>query len=167
MLKQIAFAATLALSASVAMAADTGVYAGADIGTTKVDDMGGRKTSFGGFIGYQINPNIAAELGYHRLASYSEKILGVNVDVDMYQTSLSVLGIAPMGNGFSVYGRMGYADLSAKVSGNGRTGRGSDSGTIFGIGAKYDINPNFGVRAEWKRTSSDSNNFNVGFVAKF
>lgn len=163
MLKQIAFAATLVLSASVAMAADTGVYAGADIGTTKVDDLGGRKTSFGGFIGYQINPNFAAELGYHRLASYDFP----GGSVDLNQTSLSVLGIAPMGNGFSVYGRLGYGHNSAEANAAGRTASGSNSGGIFGIGAKYDINPNFGVRAEWKRTSSDSNNFGVGFVAKF
>ncbi|MBI3228767.1 MAG: outer membrane beta-barrel protein [Burkholderiales bacterium] len=164
MLKKIVIAATLALSASAAMAADvTPFYAGVDLGTTKVDGLDGRKTSFGGFLGYQFNENFAAEAGYRRLASYSAP----GIDVDLNQAAISVLGIAPVGNGFSIYGRLGYNHIEASASGSGVKATASTSGGLFGIGAAYNVAPNVAVRAEFQRPSSDSTNFNVGVVVKF
>lgn len=164
MLKKIAIAAALVLSSGVAIAADANpIYAGVDLGSTKVDDLGGRKTSFGGFVGYQFNQNIAVEGGYRRLASVTVS----GVDVDLNQAHVSVLGIAPLGNGFNLYGRLGYNNIDASASVAGKSATASTSGALFGIGAGYSFSPNVTVRAEFQRPSSDSTNFNVGLMFKF
>ena len=50
MFKKIAFAATLAILASSSFAADRpSFYAGADVGSTKLDGISDRQSSFGGF----------------------------------------------------------------------------------------------------------------------
>jgi opacity protein-like surface antigen len=164
MLKKIVIAAALVISTGAAVAADANpFYAGVDLGSTKVDGLGSRKTGFGGFVGYQFSENLAVEGGYRRLASYT--ISGV--DLDLNQAHISAVGIAPLGNGFSLYGRLGYNNIDASASVAGKTASASTSGALVGIGAAYTVAPNITVRAEFQRPSSDSTNFNLGVAFKF
>lgn len=163
MLKKIAIAATLALSATATLAADTGFYAGADVGSTKFDGLSGRKTSFGGFAGYQFTENLAVEGAYRRLGTITVS----GIDVDANQAALSLVGIVPVGNGFKLYGRLGYNNLEAKATANGTTASASTSGALFGIGMSYSFAPNVSARLEVQRPSSDSTNINVGVAFKF
>lgn len=164
MLKKIVIAAALVVSTGTAIAADSNpFYAGVDLGSTKVDNLGGRKTGFGGFVGYQFNPNLAVEGGYRRLASYT--ISGV--DVDLNQAHASVVGTAPLGNGFSVYGRLGYNKINVSGNAGGKTATASTSGGMFGLGAAYSFSSNVSVRAEFQRPSSDATTFNVGLKFDF
>ena len=118
MLKKIIAAAAFATLASSAFAAQPGTfYAGLDAGSTKVDDLGESKASYGGFVGYNFHPNFAAEVGARRLGSWGD------VDVNQYQVSL--VGTLPLQNNFNVFGRVGYNKLDA--DGNGR-GNASDNG---------------------------------------
>ncbi len=163
MLKKIVIAAALVVSTSAAFAQANPFYAGVDLGSTKIDDFGSRKTSFGGFVGYQFSENLAVEGGYRRLASHT--ISGVVVDLN--QAHISAVGIAPLGNGFSLYGRLGYNNIDASASVAGKTATASTNGALFGLGMGYTVAPNITVRAEFQRPSSDSTNFNVGVAFKF
>lgn len=158
MFKKIALAATLALLASTSAIAATPYYAGVDLGQTKLDGLSGRKTSFGGFAGYNFNENFSAELGYRRLASFTYS--GVDFDID--QTALSGIGSFPVGEGFSLFGRLGYNHVKVKGHVNGFSASDSTSGTLVGIGASYTFAPNIAARLEFQRPSSDSNNLSLG-----
>lgn len=164
MIKKIAAAAALAVLATSTFAAEpAGVYAGLDVGSTKLDDLSGRKTSFGGFAGYQFNDNFAVEAGYRRLAKFTY----FGADVDTKQAAVSVIGAMPVAAGVKVFGRLGYNHLSADASYAGRSASDSTSSAVYGVGASFDVSPVVAVRAEWQRPSSDSNNFSVGVSYKF
>jgi OOP family OmpA-OmpF porin len=159
MFKKIAFAATLAILASSAFAADRpSFYAGADVGSTKIDGISDRQSSFGGFVGYQFNQNIAVEAGYRRLADF-DVISGVNrVGVTLDQTALSVVGTLPLSSGFNVFSRLGYNRLDAKGSSGYFSGTDSTSGVLYGVGVGYRFTENVTTRLEVQKPSSDSSN---------
>lgn len=164
MLKKIAVAALLTAMMAPVFAADVpAFYLGADFGSTKVDDFGGRKTSFGGFAGYQFNSNWSLEGGYRRLAS--EKMYGV--EVDMNQTALSMIGTMSVGNDVQLFGRLGYNELTASASAAGYKGKASDTGALFGVGVAYSFAPNISARLELQRPASDATNVSVGVSFKF
>jgi opacity protein-like surface antigen len=164
MLKKIIAVAALALSVSSAFAADKPTfYAGVDAGSTKVDDLSGRKSSFGGFAGYQFTNGLAIEGGYRKLASFSVFV----TDVDLMQSSVSLVGTSDIGNGFDVLARIGYNKLTASASYNGFSGKASDSGVLFGLGVAYNFTPSLSTRLEFQRPSKDSTNVSVGVALKF
>ncbi|TFW30415.1 hypothetical protein E4L96_00085 [Massilia arenosa] len=169
-MKKTALIAALALFATAASAADTilpGFYAGADLGRSTADDYDGHETSYGGFLGYQINQNFAAELGYRRLADTTVRFAGYNVDAKVDQTAISVLGIVPLQKNFSVYGRLGYNHLKAKASLAGYSASDSDNKVLYGVGVTYAFTPAIVGRAEVQRPSSDSTNLSVGVAFTF
>jgi len=157
MFKKIIAAAALATLASSAFAAlPNTFYAGVDAGSTKVDDLGESKASYGGFVGYNINQNFAAEIGARRLGSWGD------VDVNQYQAS--IVGTLPLQNNFNVFGRVGYNKLDA--DGNGR-GNASDNGGLYGVGVGYAFTPTISGRIEFQKPSSDSHNLNAAVAFQF
>jgi OOP family OmpA-OmpF porin len=161
MFQKIAIAATLAMlaSSSFAQAPLPSFYGGIDIGSTKIDDMSDRQSSFGGFIGYQVNPNVAVEAGYRRLADFD------NITLD--QTHASVIGILPLQNKFNVYGRLGYNHVQAKASYSNVSVSDSTSGVLYGVGVGYDFTPTITARLEAQKPSSDSSNIGASLSLKF
>lgn len=158
MFKKIAFAATLALLASPSFAqVRPSVYAGVDVGNTRIDGMSGHQSSFGGFVGYQFNQNFALEAGYRRLADFDN--LTIN------QTHISAIGIVPLQAGFNLYGRLGYSNMDTKV-GSGYTAD-SGSGTLYGVGVGYNFTPAIAVRLEAQKPTNDSSNVGASLSLKF
>jgi hypothetical protein len=149
----IASALTLIASASFAQTAP-GVYAGVDVGSTKVsaDGYSESDTSIGGFVGYTFNQNVAIEGGYRNLFDKD--------GFELNQTAISGLVIAPLSNGFSVYGRLGYNHLSAKDSD-------SENKALYGAGVSYAVTPTASVRFEVQKAHSDVTNMSVGVAFKF
>jgi OmpA-OmpF porin, OOP family len=140
----------------------TGWYIGADIGTTDLDgaddDTG---TRFLG--GYNINRNFAAELGYSMLYDKG----GVEV------TAWELVGIGkfPLGNHFSVFGKLGFAMWEAEVE-RAPFGNFKDDGTdlTFGLGVQYDFSRNFGVRGQWQTYDvgdGDADVLSLGIISRF
>lgn len=169
MFKKIAFAAALAIVTSSSFAADKPFfYAGADVGSTKIDGLSDRQTSFGGFVGYSFNQNIAVEAGYRRLADF-DLFVGNNtsVGVTLDQTAVSAIGTLPLGSGFNVFGRLGYNRVNATGSTSGFQAADSTSGVLYGIGAGYAFSPTVSARLELQKPSSDSTNVSVGVSFKF
>ncbi len=168
MIKHIAAAAAL-LAASAAFAAQPGtLYAGVDVGATKMDDVSGRSSSAGAFVGYNVHQNLAIEAGYRRMGEFSLYAYGTYSDVDFDAASVSLVGTLPLGAGFSLLGRVGYNRLEAqaKVRGYG-TGKAHDSGTLAGIGLGYAFTPKVAARLELQRPGSDVSNLSVGVSYQF
>lgn len=125
----------LSLAASSALAGD--FYVGASIGRSSVD-MGRSETDaalvsagatglrssvdehdthYGLSLGYQLNPYLAFELGYADFggARYRSSFTGgtARAQIDAHGWTASVLGILPVGEKFSLFGRLG--GIHAKV----------------------------------------------------
>ena len=144
------------------------------VGLSVVDatsDLDDSDTGFGLAGGYQVNPYFAAELAYVDLGDISYQANGTVTDgVDTFDAGLgieqsasgpvfSVLGIWPIGERFSLFGRVGLAlmsvDADVNVSIDGETASdsaGTDrSNMVYGIGGEFSLNRNFGVRIGWDR----------------
>lgn len=136
--------------------------------TTKVDDS---DTGFGLAGGYQLNDNFAFELSYVDLgtvgsshtATVTDGTTPEDVEVGLTSSAsgaaVSMLGILPIGERFSVFARLGISFLSsdgtAKVTAGGQTARPKQSSQkvdpVYGIGAEYAFSKNFAVRLAWDR----------------
>lgn len=168
MLKKILSTVTLAILSASSFAADnTSFYAGADVGSSKIDDLSGRNTSVGGFGAYKFNETFAVEAGYRRFASFDVVESGFKVGVKLNQASLSAVGTLPLDHDFNVFARLGYNRLESKASAGGFSASDSTSKVLVGIGMGYNIAPNIGARVEFQRPSSDSTNVSAGVFFKF
>jgi len=165
MFKKIAVAAALAIVASSSFAAPS-FYVGGDVGSTKLDGLSDRQTSYGAYAGYEFMPNFAAEVGVRRLADFDVNFSNTNVGVTVDQYALSLIGTLPLSGGFNVFGRLGYNKLNATASANTSASE-STSGGLYGVGVGYAFTPTISARAEIQKPSSDSTNVSVGVSFKF
>lgn len=159
MMKKIVAAAALSLLASTAFAGPTAFYAGVDVNSTKIDGLDDSKTGAGGFVGYGFTPNVAVELGYRKIGTWT--VYGT--DVDLKQSHVSVVGSYPVTPQFDIYGRLGYSN----IRGESRYNSASGSNGLYGIGVSYSFTPNFATRLEVQRPSSDATMYGVNVVFKF
>jgi OOP family OmpA-OmpF porin len=162
MFKKIAVAAVLATLAASSFAATPGVYAGVDVGSTKLDGES-RENSYGAYVGYNFHPNFAVEAGYRRLGTWKES----GVDVDFDQVALSLIGKVPVSPQLHVYGRLGYNRLEGSAHAGGVTVSDNTSKVLYGVGAGYDFGNNISARLEFQKPTSDSSNFSVGLSYAF
>lgn len=144
--------------------------AGLDVvdATTTIDDS---DTGFGLAGGYQLNDHVAFEITYVDVgAAGSRHAVTVTNGTDQadgdvqFESSadgaaVSLLGVLPVGERFSVYGRVGLSFLSASgtatVTVDGQTQRASQSDQktdpVYGVGAEFSFNKYFAVRLAWDR----------------
>jgi OOP family OmpA-OmpF porin len=156
------------LTSTAALSQDAGWYAGAAIGQAKAsetcDGISGpgvscddKDTSWKVLGGYQINRNLALELGYADFGKIKASGPAGKVSAKSNAWDLVGLGIVPLGNRFSLYAKAGFyrGEVKAKADTALLTGTFKDKNTdvTFGAGLKYDITPQVGVRAEWQRYS--------------
>lgn len=170
MLKKIIATAALATLAASSFAAETeskpaaqsttGFYAGVDVGSGKVNQFGGNRTSYGAVLGYNITENFAVEGNYRRLGSY-DTVYGKN-DID--QQGVSAIAKMPLTNGFHVYGRLGYNRLEKDGAGNTLHDR---EGVLYGIGTGYDFGNKLTGRLEVQRPTSSSTNVSASLLYSF
>ena len=148
----IALLGAAAMAAALPAAAQSNmlssVYVGGDVGQSKLKDCvvagcDDKDTAWGLFGGYQFNRNLAAELGYHRLGSFSSP----GGDVDAKAWELVGLGSWPITDQFSVYGKLG--GYRGKLDGAGHSETNTD--LTYGLGLQWDFTRNVGVRGEWQR----------------
>lgn len=174
-----------ALAASTGVLADdTGWYGGVNIGRShaKIDadaintgllglgftnastSKDENDTGYKIFAGYNFTKNFALEGGYFDLGKFSFnsttapagtlqgtlKVSGFNLDA---------VGILPIQDNFSVFGRVGvqYAETKDSFSGTGAVvvtnpnPKKSETNYKMGLGAGYDFTKTVGLRAEWER----------------
>lgn len=159
-------AATFALPAAAQLRA-TGLYLGGSLGQAKAKDFcnglsgtgvscDDKDTAWKLFAGYQFHPNVAVELGYADLGKAKASDPTAEVSDEATAWDLTAVGSWPVANQFSIYGRFGFyrSEVKSKVSISGFGSASDDKTTTditFGLGARYDITRNLGIRAEWQR----------------
>jgi OOP family OmpA-OmpF porin len=165
-----AIAVVLSSGLAHAQSADkTGWYAGLDVGASRSGmdvnvpgsvDADKSGTMFGISGGYRLNRNFAVEGALARLGSfdYNATTASDTVSGKLQANALSLAGVGiwPVTNAFSVYGKAGLALTDAKLtasSASGLTpvGDASHTGTgfLFGAGATYDFQGGYFAKAGW------------------
>lgn len=164
MFKKIFAAAALATIAASSHAATPGsVYAGLDVGGTESNDYRTRETSFGGFVGYNLNENVAVEGAYRRLASAEFSDVKRRLD----QAAVSVLGTLPLSGGFGVFGRLGYNRVESSDNLGGPFFNYHFGKLLYGAGVSYNINGNISGRIEMQRAARNLTNLSAGVAYSF
>lgn len=124
--------------------------------TPTVDDKDNGWKVFGGS---KINPNFAVELAFVDLGEFKGNGGGVTLAVEPTGFNVAAVGIAPVGQATSVFGKLGLFNWDADVAGSGPAGNVlvSESGTdvSFGLGIQFDFTKSTGLRVEWERFDLD------------
>ncbi len=176
--------AVATLVSPLVMAQDEGWYGGANVGrsaatiddarinssllnrgfssSTIVDDD--RSTGFKVFGGYQLNKNFAIEGGYFDLGSFGYNANTVPAgtlsgNIKLKGLNLDLVGIVPLTEKFSVFGRAGlnYAQARDSFSGTGAVRvtnpnpRKNDTNYKLGLGLQYALTESLDLRAEAER----------------
>jgi len=184
-------AAAFALPAAAQMSAGN-LYLGASIGQSSAKDFcdglsgsgvncDDKDTAWRLFGGYQFHPNIAVELGYSDLGKAKASGGGAEVSDEATAWDLTAVGSWPLANQFSIYGRFGFyhSEVTSKASLSGFGSGSEDKSTTditFGIGARFDMTRNLGIRGEWQRyndmkdafdSKSNVDVFSIGVLYRF
>jgi OOP family OmpA-OmpF porin len=173
--------ALLGLFASTTVLAEIqpGFYVGAAVGKATVeidDDAGGSgfdadDTAFKVFGGYNYNQYFAVEAAYFDGGTPEETIIVVpgfrgTVDVGLSGLIGSVIGRLPLGDAFSVYGKLGFASYDIEIKGrvNGDVideAEGSEDDVTYGVGAAFNVGSSFELRAEYEAIAIDDGDYNM------
>ena len=180
-------AAALAVAASHASAQ---AYLGGSIGQSDIDDqittglitggsVDGKDSAFKIFGGYMFNRHFGLEATYVDLGEvrYSGNFFGLPVSggrLAVTGLNISALGALPIGERFSVFGKIGLfmweAEASDTTGGVPFSARQDGTDPSFGIGLGYQFTRNLGVRAEWEMFTTDdaeSSLVTVGLLWRF
>ena len=204
----VAFAVLASFVSPVAMAQDAGWYGGLNLGQSKarIDDpriISGllssgffttsitdddRDSGYKIFGGYQMNRYLALEAGYFDLGRFSfnattQPLGTLTGEIKLRGANLDLLGIIPLTEKFSAFGRIGVARAEARDT---FTGSGlvrvlnpnpskTDTNGKFGLGLQYAFTESFGMRAEVERyrindavgTKGDIDLASLGLVYRF
>lgn len=204
----LSLVALAVITSPFAAADDTGWYGGINVGRSKakIDDkditaqlLGGgftsasikdddRDTGYKVFGGYQFNQNFALEGGYFDLGEFGFKATTVPAgtlrgNIKLKGVNLDAVGILPLTERFSAFGRIGvnYARARDSFTGTGAVIVSNphpskrDTNYKYGLGLQYDLTESLGVRAEAERyriddavgNKGDIDLFSVGLVYRF
>jgi OOP family OmpA-OmpF porin len=144
---------TLAMAQAKGGNAELGFYAGASVGQSKAEcgaasGCDDKDTAYRIFGGYKFHPNIAVEGGYAPLGEVS----GGGFKLESNAWDIVGVGSWPLGNNFSILGKLGFYNAEVKLSGPA-SGKKTTTDLTYGIGGQYDFNRNLGLRLEWNRYS--------------
>ena len=160
-------------ASSVKTDLDTAITAGGVKGIKSSISDG---TAMSGVLGYEYNPNFAAEAGYLNSGTLAYKATGTGVatikaDTKVTGFQLAAVGTAPLSDKFSVFGKLGYSFLTTKsditIGTVKSTASEKNNGLGFGLGASYKLADNIRVKASYEMISSDVSAFLVGVQIKF
>jgi len=117
-------------------------YIGLGAGQNKMDVSGVKEsTAYSAFGGYSYNKYIAGEIAYVDFGSANTSVPGISMKG--YAIGLDAVGSLPLGSGFSLFAKLGYASTNIEITGGSSFGRGD---VTYGIGAQYDVSSDWGVR---------------------
>lgn len=165
----------LAIGAALSTTAQAeGFYIGADVGQARVKDQGEtfKDTGFNLYGGYLFNENVAIEGGYRTLGKDTISVKlpaqpAVDVTVKASALQLSAVLSAPLSKEFSVFGRVGVNRIEVKASALGESDKDSETKALVGFGARYAINKQIGLRAEFQKAASNVRIFSAGVDYRF
>lgn len=101
------------------------------------------------YVGGKFRDMVGLELAYVNMGE-GQRAGG---DIKAHGVNLSLIGNIPIGQ-FSIFGKVGttygWTETSTAAS-SGASSDENDFGLSYGAGIGFDIQPNWGVRAEWER----------------
>lgn len=134
-------------------------------------------------VGYQLNQNLAVEVGYMQLRSKKADLVLTQEDkttvpatakLSQNAFDLAVKGILPVASNLNAYGKLGVAYVSTTAKGN-VSGQDKSLSTTerkwapeAAVGVSYDITPNMSVDTSWTHIQAVGNKTglgNIDFVA--
>jgi OOP family OmpA-OmpF porin len=170
----VAGSAGLGIAASsVRTDLDTALTAG---GIKSIKSSMSDGTAMNAALGYEYNPNFAAEVGYFDSGTLDYTATGTGVASIKSETKvtgfqLAAVGTTPLNDKFSVFGKLGYSFLTTKSNITIGTVKSAASaknnGVGFGLGATYKLVDNISVKASYEMIASDVSAFLVGVQIKF
>lgn len=145
-------AASLLLTLSLPAAAEQHLYGALALGSAREADLSGMGqtasgTSAGATFGFHMNKNFAYEVSYISLLS-NASIANSTASRTIHGAELAGVANCFLGEQFSIYGRLGYANLDQTYS----TGVAVSNlvGFIYGGGVQYDLNSTISLRAGYQ-----------------
>ena len=141
-------------------------YVGAKIGQFDLDvDGADDPTAYGVVAGYNFDPNFGMEVEY--VGSDDADFAGGDINAKTYG-AYGTYRYAFPNTGLYAKGNLGVARTELKATGT-VAGNASDKDTSLagGVGLGYNVNPNFGIEAEYDRLSGDANLMTIGANLKF
>lgn len=143
-----------------------GWYAGLGIGQSRyrsypATSENGRTEGWKVYGGYQFNKYLALEGGYVNLNDVQGVTGTVRTDIATEAWMFGPVLSYPLTNKLSLMARVGAAYMQGDTrtkNGSALTVRSSDDGyePFYGVGARYAVFDNLGVRAEWERYDRDN-----------
>ena len=164
----------------------SGLLAGGLTTTSIADDN--RDTGYKLWGGYQFNRNFALEGGYFNLGKFGFVATTVPAgtltgNIKLQGLNLDAVGILPITEKFSAFGRLGlnYAEAKDTFAGTGAVRVANpnpskrDTNYKLGLGLQYDFTQSLGLRAEAERyrindavgNKGDIDLFSLGLVYRF
>lgn len=134
-------------------------------GITSAASINRARTGWGLDAGYRFGPHFALEGGYTELGKYGYTSAATAPAVDTVNGTfkarawwLAPVGIAPLTDQWSLFGKAGVTHVTADLSASSSTGATapgsmsrSNTGWLLGAGATYDFTHNVYARLEWDR----------------
>ncbi len=170
-MRKLAFAAAIA-AASIASPALAGGYATLRLshdatevqieeGGADVSENTGKGIGFGFAVGYDFDLGSAAFVGIEAGIDESTASRSTDIDGDTIEISAGreISGVARFGlkpsEAVKLYGLVGYADASVKLSDSGVSESDSKGGLVYGAGIGYNFSDKIGASLEYRRLSVD------------
>jgi OOP family OmpA-OmpF porin len=190
-MKKLLTAVAISMVSATAMAQDKGWYAGGGFGQSKIkgfcdgftgagvscDDTDVAVKAMGG---YQFTRNFALEFGATGAGSVEARGPGGRLTADTGIAEGTAVGILPLGNRFSVFGKVGLytsvVDWELRTTTLNDEQRTTNTDFTYGIGVGFAITPKLVLRAEWQRYQdvdggdigkSDADIMTLGLVYRF
>jgi OOP family OmpA-OmpF porin len=170
-MKRIATIALLAAGLAAAPAFAQSWYAGAGAGRGNLNmsgqDLTGlanasvndTDTTYSARLGYKFSPYGAFEVGYYDLGHYqfsgTSGGIAVSGSAKAKSYGIAIVAIAPIGNAFEIYSRIGIAESELKANANAVlvTANSSErqSEATYGLGARIHFTNNLSLFGEWMK----------------
>jgi OOP family OmpA-OmpF porin len=176
-MKKLLAALIVLMAASTANAQDKGWYVGGAVGQGKAkgfcDGVSGTgvscddtDTTVKAMGGYQFSRNFALELGLMNAGTYEARGPGGTITVKAAIFEGTAVGILPLGQQFSVFGKLGLYSSAVDSTANtfvlNRNETTGNTDLTYGVGLGWAFTPKFQLRAEWQRYQD----VDAGFVGK-
>lgn len=119
--------------------------------------------------GYRLTRHLALEAGYTDLGKTTATAGDAVTETKPRGATLHVVGLWPLGQRFSLLGRVGLIYGDTKVTGTAPTRNEKGTEAAFGLGVHYDFAPEVAVRLEWERFRfrDEVDAITLGVIARF
>ena len=153
-----------------------GFYAGAGFGITHVEDedsgLSFEDNPFGWRLvaGFDLTDYFAIEGAYVNSGEAEDDIMGVDVEAELTAFTISAVGLLPLNDTATLFGKLGLYTGESEVSAFGLTEDDDEDGLTVGGGVRFQTSDRLTLRAEfdWFDTDLDSLwSISVGFHVGF